>query len=145
MTISHLFHRYTQGTCTYLIGKGLKRILIDTGEGNSPSYIKNMKRALLNSAATSIEAILITHNHHDHTGGIQDLRNTYGHKVPVYMMRTPGKELPKGVKEMKDGQIFETIGTIIYGYHFVPQGSPSSRPLPSELEIIIRSFNFHKL
>ena len=27
------------GTCTYLIGKGTKRILIDTGEGGSPKYV----------------------------------------------------------------------------------------------------------
>ena len=31
----------------------------------------------------------------------------------MYMMRTPGKELPKGIRELHDGQVFETIGATV--------------------------------
>ena len=65
------------GTCTYLIGKGLKRILIDTGEGGTTEYVKNLKRALLSSAATKVEAVLLTHSHHDHIGGLQGTTLAY--------------------------------------------------------------------
>jgi len=35
-----------QGTNTYLIGSGQKRILVDTGEKNVTEYTENLGRAL---------------------------------------------------------------------------------------------------
>ncbi|KAK1709080.1 metallo-beta-lactamase superfamily protein [Colletotrichum lupini] len=60
-----------QGTNTYLVGTGSRRILIDTGEGK-PSWIAAVKSTLEQEKAT-VEKVLITHWHHDHTGGIQQL------------------------------------------------------------------------
>lgn len=60
-----------QGTNTYLLGTGSRRILIDTGEGRN-AWIASIKTTLEQENAT-VESALITHWHHDHTGGIKDL------------------------------------------------------------------------
>ena len=49
-----------------------RRILIDTGDADKPEYIKHLKETI-QSQGTGIQEILITHWHHDHVGGIQDV------------------------------------------------------------------------
>ncbi|CAM1503742.1 Fc.00g013330.m01.CDS01 [Cosmosporella sp. VM-42] len=60
-----------QGTNTYLLGTGRQRLLIDTGEGRK-AWIDSVTSTLEQENAT-VESALITHWHHDHTGGIKDL------------------------------------------------------------------------
>lgn len=60
-----------QGTNTYLLGRGPRRILIDTGEGK-PSWIAALKKTLAEEKAT-VTSALISHWHPDHVGGIADL------------------------------------------------------------------------
>ncbi|KAL3097179.1 hypothetical protein niasHT_030174 [Heterodera trifolii] len=57
-----------QGTNTYLLGTGKKKILIDTGEANVADYLQNLATALGNE--NQITTIIATHWHHDHIGGI---------------------------------------------------------------------------
>lgn len=64
-----------QGTNTYLLGTGSSRILIDTGEGR-PSWIRSLQETLTQENAT-VKVAVITHWHHDHTGGIADLLNAF--------------------------------------------------------------------
>ncbi|KAJ2457531.1 Beta-lactamase-like protein 2 [Coemansia sp. RSA 2424] len=59
-----------QGTNTYIIGHGSRRILVDTGDGEQPEYFKLIKQCL---GASKIDRILLTHWHGDHIGGINSL------------------------------------------------------------------------
>ncbi|XP_034106979.1 beta-lactamase-like protein 2 homolog isoform X1 [Drosophila albomicans] len=61
-----------QGTNTYLLGNGKKRILIDTGDENVPEYIEQLNGVLQQEKAT-IGTIILTHWHHDHVGGVKDI------------------------------------------------------------------------
>ncbi|XP_030567920.1 beta-lactamase-like protein 2 homolog isoform X1 [Drosophila novamexicana] len=64
-----------QGTNTYLLGNGKKRILIDTGDENVPQYIEHLNGVLRQEQA-SISTIILTHWHHDHVGGVKDIVGT---------------------------------------------------------------------
>ncbi|KAK1638105.1 metallo-beta-lactamase superfamily protein [Colletotrichum phormii] len=91
-----------QGTNTYLVGTGSRRILIDTGEGKL-SWITAVKKTLEEEKAT-VEKLLITHRHHDHTGGIQQL-----------LELSPSSEVFKnqpeeGQSDISDGQKFSVDG-----------------------------------
>ncbi|PVU87286.1 hypothetical protein BB561_006399 [Smittium simulii] len=63
-----------QGTNTYLVGTGLRRVLIDTGDGMQPLYISNIKELLHKKVENArICAILLTHHHPDHVGGLSNI------------------------------------------------------------------------
>ncbi|KAF9119194.1 hypothetical protein BGW39_000487 [Mortierella sp. 14UC] len=88
------------GTNTYLIGKGPKKVLLDTGEG-VPEYIPLLQEALdkeyLRNNGNGVEKeerptiskVICSHWHHDHVGGIQDVlsflaaRNIQLHNPPA--------------------------------------------------------------
>ncbi len=63
--------------CSALISEGNSRILIDC----SPDFRQQALRADIDH----IDALLLTHSHYDHTGGIDDLRPycTYS-PLPIY-------------------------------------------------------------
>ncbi|KAB8213220.1 beta-lactamase-like protein [Aspergillus novoparasiticus] len=89
-----------QGTNTYLVGTGSSRILIDTGEG-SPQWALSVTR-YLEDHDIFISAVLLTHWHKDHTGGIADLL-AHDSNITVY------KHMPDhGQLDIVNGQIFQT-------------------------------------
>jgi ribonuclease/clavin/mitogillin len=63
------------------------RILIDTGAGIN-GYLANLQDCMAKSSCQHLSAILCTHWHHDHTGGLKDilpvLKTKDGDQVPVY-------------------------------------------------------------
>lgn len=98
-----------QGTNTYLLGTGHLRILIDTGEGR-PSWIQSLKETLSQESAT-VKAAVITHWHHDHTGGIADLVNAFP-EVKIY------KNSPEvGQLALQDGDSFTIEGATLTAHH----------------------------
>ncbi|KAI5301546.1 hypothetical protein KEM56_001612 [Ascosphaera pollenicola] len=94
-----------QGTNTYLIGKGSQRLLIDTGEGR-PAWAKSLESVLAQENAT-VTSALITHWHHDHVNGIQDLKRLCP-GVRIY------KHDPEdGQFALEDKDVFQVDGTTL--------------------------------
>nr|XP_034828647.1 beta-lactamase-like protein 2 homolog isoform X2 [Maniola hyperantus] len=61
-----------QGTNTYLIGTGKNRILLDTGDKDVKDYQEHLSN-VVTSEKVNIEHIVVTHWHHDHIGGVENL------------------------------------------------------------------------
>ncbi|KAF9897257.1 hypothetical protein BX616_005914, partial [Lobosporangium transversale] len=60
-------------TNTYLIGKGPRKVLLDTGEGVS-EYIPLLQSALKKDLGdATISKVICSHWHHDHVGGIPEV------------------------------------------------------------------------
>lgn len=68
-----------QGTNTHLVGTGSERILIDTAEGLSV-WRERLERVLKEEGdgKVKITKVLLTHWHHDHVGGVDDVRDLLG-------------------------------------------------------------------
>ncbi|RDW65872.1 putative metallo-beta-lactamase domain protein [Aspergillus mulundensis] len=98
-----------QGTNTYLIGQGPRRILIDTGEGKQ-SWAARLKKVLADENATVHQA-LVTHWHHDHVGGIPDLLRLCP-EVTIYKHQ-PGE----GQVDIQNGQVFQVEGATLKAAH----------------------------
>ncbi|KAI5855443.1 beta-lactamase-like protein [Tricharina praecox] len=95
-----------QGTNTYLLGTGRERLLVDTAQG-VPVWIESLKSVLEKENAV-VKRALITHFHHDHVGGIADLRklspDTVIHK------NSPDDTQDEGIN---DGEVFSVEGATL--------------------------------
>eukprot|EP00736_Rhodelphis_marinus_P004977 Rmarinus@m.8926 len=85
-----------QGTNTYIIGTGPKRILVDTGEGKA-EYIKLLQETLRQESVAGISEVVLTHHHRDHVGGVRDVLSVFG-DIPVWKS-TP---VENKLKRMRD-------------------------------------------
>ncbi len=85
------------GTNTYLVGTGIRPILIDTGQGMD-GYMPLLRQAMDDRRAGGLQEIVLTHAHPDHIGGIEDVQREYG---PLPISKKPWPEL--------DGDIDVTV------------------------------------
>ena len=112
-----------QGTNTYLVGTGAKRLLIDTGDPNISEY-QSLLRGVLDKGGISIERILLTHWHRDHMGGVRDLYKFLEvkplvHKFICSNLANENGSLPPDVQYhyVSDGDEFEVEGATLRIIH----------------------------
>jgi len=117
-----------QGTNTYLVGNGKKRILVDTGNSNVPEYIDNLKDTL-QKFQCSIQEVVITHWHQDHTGGIADIYNDIlkGDKIPIFKFQLSSEGGDEKIPNLEEKQLeytyikdlheFSTEGATLKAFH----------------------------
>src|SRR5690242_4310891 len=83
------------GTNTYLLGKGGRPILLDTGQG-VPIWAELLETAVRELChADGIDQIVLTHAHVDHIGGVKQVREKYG-EMPILKKPWPGHDHPAG-------------------------------------------------
>ncbi|KAF3058614.1 Beta-lactamase-like protein 2 [Daldinia childiae] len=93
-----------QGTNTWIIGTGEKRLIIDTGQG-IPAWA-DLIESTLSDMGFSFSHVLLTHWHGDHTQGVPDLLRLYPYLHDSIYKNSPGK----GQQPISDGQIFKVEG-----------------------------------
>lgn len=100
-----------QGTNTYLVGSGARRILIDAGEKNVPEYSQNLA-SVMESENCSLKDLVVTHWHHDHIGGVPEVLKMGGKDVTVHKFPRDEDGVMDGVEvfNLKDGQEISVEG-----------------------------------
>ncbi len=106
------------GTNTYIVGTGRKRLLLDAGQG-VPEYGELLSATLRELAdAAELEAIVVTHAHIDHIGGVPQVRERYG-RLDVLKMPWPGRDsvAVADVVPLVDGAVVATEGATLKAVH----------------------------
>ena len=89
------------GTNTYLLA-GDAPILIDTGAG-VPAYETAFRSALAECGINRLEAVLVTHGHRDHVGGVDQIRQIFP-EARVRKMSRPAAEPLRAFEPLQDGE-----------------------------------------
>ncbi|CAK1603472.1 unnamed protein product [Parnassius mnemosyne] len=110
-----------QGTNTYLIGTGTNRILLDTGDKNVKEYQKNLIE-VVQSEQVNIEHIVLTHWHHDHIGGVEDIYGPIAKQPNIWKHKRSeddSKDEPSSfpLSWLCDGQEIKVEGATIKIHH----------------------------
>lgn len=103
-----------QGTNTYLIGTGPKRILLDTGDGLVPEYF-DLLRSVLTENHVTLEHVVLSHWHPDHVGGVANIKKSIAEDCKV--SKFPVKEHPTDFDVLFDGQELRTEGANLKVFH----------------------------
>lgn len=101
-----------QGTNTYIVGTGPRRLLIDTGEGR-PGYTALIAEALKEAGADGLQAILLTHHHYDHVGGVGQIREAFGKKLTAYKWLVDERKEEGLLMPLEDGEVIRTEGATL--------------------------------
>ncbi|KDR18341.1 Beta-lactamase-like protein 2 [Zootermopsis nevadensis] len=110
-----------QGTNTYIIGTGERRILLDAGEQNDIQYMKRLEK-VLKEENIDLEHIIVTHWHHDHIGGVHDVVSRLDNGCTVWKFKCidpPDLPLPNNIllNYLKDGEEIRTEGATLRVIH----------------------------
>ncbi|KRX57030.1 Beta-lactamase-like protein 2 [Trichinella sp. T9] len=109
-----------QGTNTYLVGTGRKRLLIDTGEANNFAYLQYLSQALAETGAC-ICGVLCTHWHADHIGGVMNVARQYSVTNLMKFRRDNPEENIKyeqlGFEFVREGQLITVEGATLKVIH----------------------------
>jgi len=90
------------GTNTYLVGTGRQPLLLDTGQGVA-EYGPLLERAVSEvRPADSLRAIVLTHGHVDHLGGVADVTRIFG-PLTVYKKPSSTFDGSLAAKAIDDG------------------------------------------
>ncbi|KAI8852688.1 beta-lactamase-like protein [Chytridium lagenaria] len=101
-----------QGTNTYLVGTGRRRLLIDTGEG-VPTYTPLLQKVLADEQAI-ITDIILTHRHHDHINGIPQVQGVTPTPITLWKRLTERDvDPPYEYTDIKDGKEFCVEGATL--------------------------------
>ena len=118
------------GTNTYIVGDGDRRVLIDTGDDRH-SYAAALA-ALVRERHCRIEHIVLTHGHADHIGGLSHvLAALPGHRPRVWKHAgAPGDAALRSlhVEALVDGQVIAIPGATLRVLH-TPGHTPDSASL----------------
>ncbi|HIF92008.1 MAG: MBL fold metallo-hydrolase [Myxococcales bacterium] len=133
------------GTNTFLVGTGPKRFLLDTGSGHD-EYMPVLEEAIARVGCRELEAIILTHAHPDHIGGVNQVRAHFG-SLPVYKLpwpsnvkmgspkadpsledssedqRSPDQLADGPLETLQDGDVIETEGASLRAI-FTPGHAP---------------------
>ncbi|XP_074652452.1 endoribonuclease LACTB2-like [Tubulanus polymorphus] len=107
-----------QGTNSYLVGSGSRRILIDTSDPGQDEYTANLNKVLQKYGA-QLQEIVITHWHEDHVGAVQDICSNILHdgiKVSkIERKSTPDRDIGPLAKYnfINKDQVFQTDGATL--------------------------------
>ncbi|KAM3962760.1 beta-lactamase-like protein 2 homolog [Aphomia sociella] len=112
-----------QGTNTYLIGTGGNRILLDTGDKDVKDYQKHLSE-VIQSEQVNIEHIVITHWHHDHIGGVENIYGSIAAQPKIWKHKRSiddkaNDELPATIPTnwLSDGQEIKVEGATVQIHH----------------------------
>lgn len=102
------------GTNTYVVGER-RPILIDTGAG-MPGYVPLLTEFLARERLGRIPRIVLTHRHHDHMGGVADLRRIYP-RIPVGKLVANDPSLPVPVERLAEGSVIRGEGVTLHALY----------------------------
>lgn len=104
------------GTNSYLIGTGRDRLLLDPGQG-MPGYLPVLEQALAR-ANCRLQAIVLTHGHPDHIGGVPSVLERHG-ALEVSKRPWPGEDEQRGLTltAIDEGSVIRTEGATLRAVH----------------------------
>ncbi|KXJ78299.1 hypothetical protein RP20_CCG005021 [Aedes albopictus] len=111
-----------QGTNTYIIGTGERRILLDASDENVPEYIGHLKK-VISDERILINDIIVSHWHHDHIGGVDEVLDVIENKDSCKVWKYPRSDAPEttlrnaNIHHLKHGQKFSIEGATLEVIH----------------------------